>query len=49
MPVAKEATLVEIRNYFGLTAKELMAQWKLLTDQDKEDLKVGIGSGSLTY
>jgi hypothetical protein len=43
------ATLVQIRNFFGMTSKEMTAEFPALTSQDKMSLKVGIGNGSLTY
>lgn len=45
-----EATLNEIRAYFGITsAAEFAREWRQLSTQDKEDLKAGIGNGTFTY
>lgn len=33
----------------GYTLSMFNADWKRLSDKDKEDLKTGIGDGTLTY
>lgn len=46
------ATLKQISDFFkipGYTLKEFKKDWESLTDQDKTDLKEGIGNGTLTY
>ena len=43
-------TVKDVKDFFGEknTAK-FTEEWKQLTDQDKEQLKEGIGNGSLNY
>ena len=46
------ATLKTIADYFklpGETLKNFRDQWEALSDKDKEDLKNGLGNGTLTY
>ena len=43
------ATLKEVRDYFGITGKEMIAEWRKLTDADKRELRAGLGDGTLTY
>lgn len=48
----KVATLKEVTDFFRstyATLKEFSEDWKRLTDQDKLDLKTGIGNGTFTY
>jgi hypothetical protein len=50
--VAEDKTgpsLKDIREYFGMTAKELMAEWPKLSDEDKVQLRTGIADGTHTY
>ena len=49
---AKPATLKQVTDFFRSTyqtLKEFSEDWKRLTEQDKDDLKKGIGDGSFTY
>ena len=43
------ATMLQVKEFFGMPTREFSTAWKALTDQDKEQLKAGIGNGSLTY
>lgn len=44
------ATLNEVRAHFGITsAAEFAREWRSLTDTDKDQIKRGIGDGTLTY
>lgn len=43
------ATLNQLRQFFGMTAAEFSAEWRHLSDQDKTDLKTGVGNGTFTY
>lgn len=43
------ATMKQIKDYFGLSSKEMADAWRMMTDKDKADLKNGLGDGSLTY
>lgn len=42
-------TLKQVGDFFGMTSKEMMKEWKALSDTDKEQIKQGIGDGTLTY
>jgi hypothetical protein len=47
-----QATLKQVADYFrlpGQTLKAFTEEWKLLSDEDKEQLKSGLGNGSMTY
>lgn len=44
-----DATLKEVREYFGMTTPEFRAEWVPLPDSDKAELKAGIGNGTLSY
>lgn len=41
--------LTVVKEYFGMSAKEMMAEWPELTSEDKQQLMVGIASGTLDY
>jgi hypothetical protein len=43
------ATLKEVRDYFGISGKDMIAQWRHLTDEDKRQLREGLGNGTQTY
>lgn len=49
------ATMVDVYNYFSDNRKNdyklatFRTEWSELTDQDKSDLRMGIGNGSFTY
>jgi hypothetical protein len=47
------ATIKAIKEFFGLrpgdTLKSFTAEWASLSDQDKEQIREGIGNGTLTY
>ena len=50
--IMAQATLKEIADFFRLPGESLTkfgTEWKALTDEDKADLKQGIGNGTLTY
>lgn len=47
-----KATLKQISEYFrlpGQTLKEFTADWQKLSDEEKDQLKLGLGNGTLTY
>lgn len=47
-----EVSIAKIKDFFGLNGKTLKAfteEWKALTDEDKAQIKQGIGDGTLTY
>jgi hypothetical protein len=43
------ASLKDVRDHFGLDGKEMVAQWRKLSDADKRDLRAGVGDGTLNY
>jgi len=45
----RQAGMAEICKFFGMKLPQFRAEWSKLSDQDKADLKKGIGNGSLTY
>lgn len=53
MPDApKKATVSEIKSALKLgteTLKDFTNEWKNLPEKDKEDLRKGVGDGSMTY
>ena len=44
-----EATMVEVMRFFGMQIATFRKEWEKLTDQDKAQLKRGIGDGTLNY
>ncbi len=50
-----DANMAEVFNYLsdnkqnGYTMSQFRDDWSKLTDQDKRDLRTGIGDGTLTY
>lgn len=44
-----EAGLKAVMAFFGMNAKEMMKEWKALSDKDKVDIQKGLADGSLTY
>lgn len=46
---AQQASLKEVRDYFGIDGKQMIVEWRSLTDKDKADLRGGLGNGTLTY
>lgn len=49
MEEQQKASLVEIRNYFGMKSAEFTAQWGKLTATDKAQIRNGIGDGTENY
>jgi hypothetical protein len=47
------ATIKAVADFFGRkpgqTLKDWSEEWKLLSETDKEQIKEGIGNGTLTY
>lgn len=46
------ATIKQVTDYFrreGQTLKEWTAEWNQLSEEEKAQLKEGIGNGTLTY
>jgi hypothetical protein len=44
-----DATMVDVMKFFGMRPAEFRPQWNALSEQDKKDLKQGIGDESHTY
>lgn len=45
-----EATLKDIKDFFGYSSlSAFSADWKQMPEQDREQIRTGIGNGSLTY
>lgn len=44
-----EATLKEIREYFGMDMPTFKREWLKLTAQDKAQIKAGLTDGTLSY
>lgn len=44
-----DASIKEVMAFFGMTAQEFTKEWRKMSQQDKEELRRGIGDGSLTY
>lgn len=48
----KKATIKDVQNALsipGETLKSFADQWKSLSETDKEQIREGIGNGSMTY
>ena len=48
----KVASIKQVADFFrmdGESLTEFSAQWKRMSDADKEQIKAGVGDGSLTY
>jgi hypothetical protein len=45
----KKVTLNEIREFFEMNLSEFRAEWMPLGDDDKDDIKMGMENGSMTY
>ncbi|HEY1645716.1 MAG TPA: hypothetical protein VGF75_05075 [Candidatus Saccharimonadales bacterium] len=43
------ASLVDTMKFFDMSSAEYRTEWAELTDQDKAEIREGIGNGSLTY
>ena len=44
-----DAGVKELKEFFGMDAATFMREWKELSDEDKADLKKGVGDGTFTY
>ena len=44
-----EATLLVVRNFFGMSMAEFKAEWPKLTTEDKAQIRKGLTDGSLNY
>ena len=41
--------MVTVMKFFGMKTAEFRVQWAALTQRDKDQLKAGIATGTLTY
>lgn len=44
-----EPTLKNLMSFFGMTVQQFTREWKMLTPEDKEQIKSGLANNSLTY
>ena len=44
-----EAGIKEVMAYFGIPITQFGKEWKQLSEQDKNQLRRGIGDGTFTY
>ena len=44
-----DAGVKELKEFFEMDAATFMREWKNLTDEDKAQLKAGVGNGTFTY
>lgn len=49
MSDTQPASLKQVRDFFGIEGKDMVAEWRTLSEKDKEQLRAGIGDGTLTY
>jgi hypothetical protein len=40
----REATLVEVRDYFGMNSTEISKEWKVLNEEEKLFFKRGVAA-----
>lgn len=45
----KTATLIEVRNFFGMKTAEFRDEWTKLSPESRKQISVGIGDGSFNY
>lgn len=45
-----EKTLIQtVKEFFGMSAQQMVREWKMLSEEDKEQIREGLMNGSLTY
>jgi len=42
IPMKPQASLVQIRDYFGMTSKQISDEWKVLNEDEKNFFKDGV-------
>lgn len=42
-------SIKDIRDFFGMTAKDMIKEWKGLSEESKAQIRQGLADGSLTY
>ena len=40
----REATMIEVRDYFGMSSTEISREWKALNDEEKLFFKQGVAA-----
>jgi len=48
-PIDKIASVLDVMHYFDMKPGEFKLDWMKMTVTDKDQLRAGIGNGSLTY
>ncbi len=43
------AGVKQVMAYFGMTAQEMTKEWRALTDEDRRQIREGIGNDTFTY
>lgn len=39
----KEASIIQVKDYFGMSTSEFMIEWKKFTSEEKQSLKEEVG------
>lgn len=47
--MSEPVSIKDIRDFFGMTAKDMIKEWKLLSEGSKDQIRQGLADGSLTY
>lgn len=45
----KTATLIDVRNFFGMKTAEFRDEWTKLSPESRKQISAGIGDGSFSY
>lgn len=45
----EKAGLKAVMEFFGMSAKDMMKEWKAMSEKDKVDIQSGLANGTLTY
>jgi len=44
-----DATIKQVTDFFGMKLAEFRDEWQQLSDDERQQIRQGIGDGSLTY
>lgn len=44
-----DATLKQVIDYFGISMTQFAKEWKQLSEEERQQIKAGIGDKSFTY